>query len=62
LIPVYASRDWHPRTHPSFEERGGGGKWPPHCVQDSDEAKFHPELELPGDAIKVTKGVRFDQD
>ena len=59
-IPVYASRDWHPPQHLSFEEQGG--KWPPHCLQDSDKAKFHPDLELPDDVIKITKGVRLDQD
>ena len=59
-VPVYASRDWHPRHHPSFEEQNG--KWPPHCIQDSEQAKFHPDLRLPENAVKVTKGVRFDQD
>ena len=59
-VPVYASRDWHPRGHISFRERGG--PWPPHCIQDSQGARFHPELQLPGSVIKVTKGVRFDQD
>jgi nicotinamidase/pyrazinamidase len=59
-VPVYASRDWHPFGHISF--KGYGGPWPPHCIQDSDGALFHPDLALPGSAIKVTKGVRFDQD
>ncbi len=59
-IPVFASRDWHPAGHISFESRGG--PWPPHCLQDSEGARFHPELQLPEDVIKVTKGVRFDQD
>jgi nicotinamidase/pyrazinamidase len=59
-IPVYASRDWHPLHHPSFEEQGG--QWPTHCLQDSEEARFHPELKLPEDVVKITKGVRFDQD
>ena len=58
--PVYASRDWHPAHHMSFEEQGG--KWPPHCIQDSDGAKFHPDLILPDTVEKITKGVRFDQD
>jgi len=58
--PVYATRDWHPAQHVSFQERGG--PWPPHCLQDSPGARFHAELELPPDVIKVTKGVRFDQD
>ncbi|MCG5514821.1 MULTISPECIES: isochorismatase family protein [unclassified Ectothiorhodospira] len=59
-LPIFASRDWHPTGHLSFEERGG--PWPPHCVQDTRGAAFHPDLELPADTIKVTKGVRFDQD
>jgi nicotinamidase/pyrazinamidase len=59
-VPVYASRDWHPIGHLSF--KGGGGPWPPHCIQDSDGAEFHPDLALPSSTIIVTKGVRFDQD
>jgi nicotinamidase/pyrazinamidase len=59
-IPIYASRDWHPRQHISFRDQGG--KWPPHCVQDSDGAQFHPDLKLPAEVVKITKGVRFDQD
>ncbi|WP_019569389.1 nicotinamidase [Thioalkalivibrio sp. ALE11] len=59
-LPVYASRDWHPREHPSFAAQGG--PWPPHCLQDSPGARFHPALALPEDAIRVTKGVRFDRD
>jgi nicotinamidase/pyrazinamidase len=58
--PVYASRDWHPARHLSFREQGGD--WPPHCLQDSEGARFHPDLQLPDDVVKVTKGVRFDQD
>jgi nicotinamidase/pyrazinamidase len=59
-VPIYASRDWHPFGHISFREQGG--PWPPHCIQDSDGACFHPDLQLPAHTIKVTKGVRFDQD
>jgi nicotinamidase/pyrazinamidase len=59
-IPVYASRDWHPRGHVSFVE--AGGEWPPHCVQDTEGARFHTDLELPDDVVLVTKGVRFDRD
>jgi len=59
-IPIYASRDWHPLQHVSFEVQGG--TWPPHCIQDTDGAAFHPELRLPKNAVKITKGVRFDQD
>lgn len=59
-VPVFASRDWHPSVHISFREQGG--PWPPHCLQDTEGAAFHPDLRLPKDAIIVTKGVRFDQD
>jgi nicotinamidase/pyrazinamidase len=59
-IPIYVSRDWHPVNHISFRQQGG--LWPPHCLQDSDGARFHPALHLPDSVIKITKGVRFDQD
>ena len=59
-LPVYASRDWHPAGHLSFVE--SGGRWPVHCVQDSDGARFHPDLRLPSGTVVVTKGVRLDQD
>jgi nicotinamidase/pyrazinamidase len=59
-VPVYASRDWHPPHHLSFTE--SGGQWPPHCLQDSEGARFHPDLRLPGSAVIITKGVRFDRD
>lgn len=59
-VPVYASRDWHPRKHLSFNEQNG--PWPPHCIQDTTGAAFHPDLALPEDAIVITKGTRFDHD
>jgi nicotinamidase/pyrazinamidase len=59
-VPIFASRDWHPRHHLSFVE--SGGEWPVHCVQDSPGARFHPQLQLPDSTIVVTKGVRFDRD
>jgi nicotinamidase/pyrazinamidase len=59
-LPVYLSRDWHPLKHPSFTDFGG--PWPPHCVQDTDGARFHADLKRPDNADVVTKGVRFDVD
>ena len=59
-VPVYASRDWHPRNHLSFDTQGG--PWPVHCVQDTAGAAFHPDLALSDDAIVVSKGTRFDKD
>lgn len=57
---VIASRDWHPVDHCSFEARGG--PWPPHCIQDSKGAAFHPDMKLPGSAVRVSKGTAFDTD
>lgn len=59
-LPVFASRDWHPKDHLSFEPEGG--RWPPHCIQDTPGAGFHEGLQLPDLTVVVTKGVRFDQD
>ncbi|WP_150910065.1 isochorismatase family protein [Marinobacter halotolerans] len=58
--PILASRDWHTVDHISFEERGG--PWPVHCVQDTPGAEFHPKMELPDSAIRVSKGTAFDTD
>lgn len=33
-----------------------------HCLQDSEGAEFHPDLELPTETVKVSKGTRFDED
>ena len=53
-MPIYASRDWHPPVTTHF--KAYGGVWPPHCVQGTAGASFHPDLHLPADAITVTKG------
>ena len=53
-LPVFASRDWHPAQTVHFQS--GGGLWPSHCVQDTPGAAFHADLQLPADAIIVTKG------
>lgn len=51
---VYASRDWHPAVTRHF--KAYGGEWPPHCVQQTDGAKFHRDLQLPASTIVITKG------
>jgi nicotinamidase/pyrazinamidase len=53
-VAVYATRDWHPEQTSHFKEYGG--TWPPHCVQGTLGAQFHPDLKLPPDAIVVNKG------
>jgi nicotinamidase/pyrazinamidase len=52
---VFATRDWHPPNHVSFKNYGG--QWPPHCVQDTEGAKFHPDLKLPESAIIISKAT-----
>jgi nicotinamidase/pyrazinamidase len=53
-MPIYASRDWHPAVTTHFKDYGG--EWPPHCIQNSEGARFHPDLVLPPDAIVISKG------
>ncbi len=59
-LPVFASRDWHPRDTKHFKDRGG--PWPPHCVAGTEGAAFHPDLRLPPDAIVVSKGQDRNDD
>lgn len=59
-LPVYASRDWHPEAHCSFAAQGG--PWPPHCVAGTAGAAFSADLQLPDDAIVVSKADRLDAD
>ena len=59
-LPVFASRDWHPKKTAHFNEFGGS--WPPHCVQDTPGARFHAVLRLPGDAIIMSKGMDPEAD
>ncbi|MGE5524800.1 MAG: nicotinamidase [Rhodospirillaceae bacterium] len=59
-IPVVATRDWHPSDHCSFAARGG--PWPEHCVANTAGAEFAPALQLPKDAIIVSKATRPDEE
>ncbi|GBC89042.1 Nicotinamidase [bacterium HR13] len=60
-LPVYFTRDWHPPDHISFVENGG--VWPPHCVQNTEGAKFHRDLHIPKDnKFIVSKGTSRDFD
>ncbi len=54
-VPVFATRDWHPPVTTHFKQYGG--LWPPHCVQGTEGARFHPMLKLPGDVTIVSKGM-----
>ena len=57
---VVATRDWHPATHCSFQEQGG--PCPPHCVQGSFGAQFHPDLNMPPGTLIVSGGAHPKQD
>jgi nicotinamidase/pyrazinamidase len=59
-LPIFATRDWHPREHCSFRERGG--RWPPHCVAGTEGAQFAPALHLPSAARVVSKATRRESD
>ncbi|GAB2768487.1 bifunctional nicotinamidase/pyrazinamidase [Salinimicrobium soli] len=63
---VVATQDWHPASHKSFAVNHPGKKefevidlngleqklWPPHCVQGTPGAEFHPDLNMdPVEAI-----------
>ena len=57
---VFASRDWHPEQTRHFV--AGGGPWPPHCVQGTPGARFHPDLRLPAGTVVLSKGMDPDED
>ncbi len=48
---VVASRDWHPEDSVHFE------KWPAHCVENSDGADYHPELNKKNIKVHLLKGT-----
>lgn len=58
--PIMLSRDWHPKNTKHFTTCGG--PWPPHCVQNTDGAKFHPQLKISADAIILSKGMESGKD
>jgi len=62
LLPMFGhwvySRDWHPADHVSFstEPAFREGSWPPHAVQGTPGAEWCAGLEMPMNAILVSKG------
>lgn len=59
-LPIFATRDWHPADHCSFQ--AAGGPWPPHCVAGTSGAGFPPELALPPSAQVISKAMTRDAD
>jgi nicotinamidase/pyrazinamidase len=59
-LPIFITRDWHPEKTIHFNTHGG--QWPPHCVQKTHGAEFHPGLTLSQNVVVVSKGMAEDAD
>jgi len=59
-LPIFATRDWHPADHCSFQAQGG--PWPPHCIADSEGAAFAPGLKLSAGTTVISKAMTRDKD
>jgi nicotinamidase/pyrazinamidase len=73
---VVLTQDWHPARHASFASTYAGRRpfetvelaygtqtlWPDHCVQGSEGAAFHPQLEVPHAELILRKGFHRDID
>lgn len=58
--PIFASRDWHPPDHCSFESQGGS--MAVHCVRQTWGAQFHDDLHLEPTVTVISKGEERDVD
>jgi nicotinamidase/pyrazinamidase len=73
---VVLTQDWHPGDHSSFADNHAGAApfsmvqmpygpqvlWPRHCVQGSDGAAFHPDLNSDRADMVIRKGFRPEID
>lgn len=73
---VIQTQDWHPAGHASFASSHDGKDpydtidmdygtqvlWPDHCVQGSEGAEFHPELNTTKTQVIIRKGFRPEVD
>lgn len=73
---VIATQDWHPQDHSSFAAKYPGKNefdkielhgqeqilWPVHCVQDSEGAQFHSDLNTEKIEIIIRKGTSKEID
>ena len=72
--PIFATQDWHPADHISFFSNHSGKKpfeaiqiegrtqvlWPPHCVQETENAKVLLDNNLFIAIVKKGKDKNFD--
>lgn len=73
---VIQTQDWHPAGHSSFASTHEGREpfetvemsygsqvlWPDHCVQGSEGATFHTDLQTSRSQMIIRKGFRKDID
>ncbi|WP_372637284.1 bifunctional nicotinamidase/pyrazinamidase [Fodinibius sp.] len=73
---VIQTQDWHPAGHSSFASThegrepfetmemsyGSQALWPDHCVQGSEGADFHADLQTDRTQLIIRKGFRKDID
>jgi nicotinamidase/pyrazinamidase len=73
---VLLTQDWHPEGHHSFASTHAGKRpfdriklpygdqilWPDHCVQGSDGAQFHHDLDVDKAELIIRKGFRKEID
>jgi nicotinamidase/pyrazinamidase len=69
---VLQTQDWHPANHQSFASQHDGKApydsiemeygtqvlWPDHCVQGTEGAAFHPDLDTTQSELIIRKGFR----
>ena len=73
---IVMTQDWHTAVHASFASTYAGKKpfdstqlkygqqvlWPDHCVQGTEDAALHKDLQLPTAQVIVRKGFHKDVD
>ncbi len=59
-LPIFISRDWHPKKTAHFKKFGG--VWPMHCIENTKGARFHPGLKIPKEAVIISKGMDPKED
>jgi nicotinamidase/pyrazinamidase len=72
--PIFGTQDWHPADHISFYTNHAGKKpfeaiqienrtqvlWPPHCVQETENAKVLLDNELFSAIVKKGQDKQYD--
>ena len=73
---VVITQDWHPHNHISFADNHPGKHafetieldygsqvlWPSHCIQGTQDAELHPDLNIPTAQLIIRKGFHSDID